>query len=99
MQLVKTAMTGSTVWLRFADHDDLAKAKEWIDVQVPIAALKIPPKKLGMFAQADVDWGFTKAPSPTPLSPLSGQPVGVVQVAALRHVKTLIDEQIRALGG
>ena len=62
MQLVKTSMTDSTVWLRFADNDDTSKAKEWIDVQVSIAALKIPPKKLGMFVQADVDWGFQKRP-------------------------------------
>jgi len=55
MKLVKTSVTGSTVWMRFADDDDPAKAKEWIDVQVPVNALKAPAKKLGMFAQADVD--------------------------------------------
>ena len=66
MKLVKTSVTDSTVWLRFADNDEAAKAKEWIDVQVPISALKAPAKKLGMFAQADADWGFTKAPSPDP---------------------------------
>jgi hypothetical protein len=97
MKLVKTSMTGSTVWLRFADDDDPAKAKEWVDVQVPIRALKAPAKKLGMFAQADVDWGFTKAPSADPLGEVSRQTVGALQLAALRHVKGLIDLQTRAL--
>jgi hypothetical protein len=99
MKLVKTSVTDSTVWMRFADDDDPAKAKEWIDVQVPVNALKAPAKKLGMFAQADVDWGFTKAPSPGALGALSGQPVGVVQLAALKYAKELIDQQIKALGG
>ena len=55
MKLVKTSVTDSTVWLRFADNDEAAKAKEWIDVQVPISALTVPTKKRGMFAQADDD--------------------------------------------
>ena len=85
--------------MRFADNDDPSKAKEWIDVQVPINALKAPAEKLGMFAQADIDWGFTKAPSPAPLGDPSRQTVSALQVAALRHIKTLIDQQILALGG
>ena len=76
MKLVKTSVTDSTVWLRFADNDEAATAKEWIDVQVPIGAPKAPAKKLGMFAQADADWGFTKAPSPDPLGDPSRQTVG-----------------------
>lgn len=98
MKLVKTSVTESHVWLRFADNDDAAKAKEWIDVQAPVAALKAPPKKLGMFAQADVDWGLEKAPPPVSLGKPSSHQLRVVQVAALRHVKALIDEQIKALG-
>ena len=97
MKLVKTSITDSTVWMRFADDNDPAKAKEWIDVQVPVSALKAPAKKLGMFAQADADWGFTKAPSPDPLGNPSRQTVGALQVTALRYVKGLIDQQIQAL--
>ena len=91
--------TTPAVRIRMADDQDAAKAKEWIDIQVPASALKAPPKKLGMFAQADVDAGFTKAPSPGPLGALSGQPVGVIQVAALKYAKELIDQQIKVLGG
>ena len=94
MKLIKTSMTDSTVWMRFADDDDPAKAKEWIDIQVSLSALK-EPKKLGMFAQADVDWGLAKAPAPGPLGKPSKQQVGVVQAAALRHVKSLIDQLIK----
>lgn len=98
MKLIATSINDSHVTMRFADDDDRGKAKEWLDFQVPISALKAPPKKLGMFAQADVDWGLTKAPPPEPLK-LDRQPVGVVQVAALRYLRVLIDAQIRALGG
>ena len=42
MKLVKTSVTESHIWLRFADDGDSAKAKEWIDLQVPVADLKSP---------------------------------------------------------
>lgn len=97
MKLVRTSITDSTVFLRFADTDDAAKAQEWIDIQVPISALRAPAKKLGILAQTDVDWGITKAPVPGPLGDLKKQPVGVAQAAALRYAKELIDQQIKLL--
>ena len=96
MKFIKLSETIDSVWLRYADTDDPAKAKEWIDVQVPIKELKFPPKKLGMFAQADVDWGYKAAPSP---EPLSRQPRDIVRAAILRYVRTLIDKEIKQLEG
>ena len=97
MKLFETSVTDTTVWMRFADDDDLAKAKEWIDIQVPISALKALPKKLGMFAQADVDWGLAEAPSPGPLTELNRQRAGVIKIGALDYVKGFIEGEIRTL--
>ena len=96
MKFIKTSGTDDLVWLRYADADDPAKAKEWIDIQVQAKELKFPPKKLGMFAQADVDWGYKAAP---PSEPLSRQPGDLVRAAILRYVRTLIDKEIKLLEG
>ena len=61
--------------------------------------LQLPPKKRGMFEQADVDWGFKKPEPPQPLGDPNPQPYGVIKVSALKYVKTLIDQEIRTAGG
>ena len=68
-----------------------------VDVQVPAGALKAPPEKPGMFAQADIDWGFKKAPPPRPLGELNREQAGVIKIAALNYLKELIEEEIRTL--
>jgi hypothetical protein len=40
MKLIETTVSGSSVWMRFADNADAARAAQWIDFQVPLAALK-----------------------------------------------------------
>jgi hypothetical protein len=52
-----------------------------------------------MFEQADIDWSFKQPPTPQPLGDVNRQPVGIVQVAALKYVKGLIDQEIRRLEG
>jgi hypothetical protein len=74
-----------------------ASVRVSVDEQIPDGVLQGPPKKLGMFEQADVDWGFKNPPSPQPLGNINRQPVGVVQVAALKYVKRLIDQEIQRL--
>jgi len=39
-------------------------------LEVPRSELKRPVKKLGMFEQADVNWGFKEAPPPKPFEEL-----------------------------
>ena len=70
-----------------------------MDFLIPNSQLQVPPKKPGMFEQADIDWGLKNPPSPQPLGNPNSQPYGVIRVSALKHVKTLIDQEIRALGG
>jgi hypothetical protein len=40
MKLIETVVTDSTVRMRYADNADPAKAKHWIDFQVPLAELR-----------------------------------------------------------
>jgi hypothetical protein len=42
MKLIETTVTETVVRMRYADDDDSAKAKKWIDFQVPLAALSDP---------------------------------------------------------
>jgi hypothetical protein len=70
-----------------------------VDEQIPDGVLQGPPRKPGMFEQDDIDWGFKQPPEPQPLGDVNRQPVGIVQVAALKYVKNLIDQEIRRLEG
>ncbi len=70
-----------------------------IDEEVPVDALKAPPEKLGMFEKADRDWGVKKEPPPRPLGELDRHSYGIIKTSALRYVKALIEEEIRALEG
>ena len=62
-----------------------------------LALSRPPPEKLGMFAQADVDWGFKKAPSPRPMPELDREKAGVIKLAALNYVKGLLEAEINSL--
>jgi len=81
---IKVVMEGSSV-------------RVLVDEQVPAGALTAPPEKLGMFAQADVDWGFKKAPSPRPMPELDREKAGVIKLAALNYVKGLLEAEINSL--
>jgi hypothetical protein len=70
-----------------------------MDFLIPNSQLQLPPKKRGMFEQADIDWGFKKPEPPQPLGDPNPQPYGVIKVSALKYVKTLIDQEIRTAGG
>jgi hypothetical protein len=100
MKLIKTNVTDSAVWMRFADDEDQAKAKEWLDVQVPADALKASfENPLGWFAKLDRRYGVTKAPAPQPLGDLRRHPLGLIQEAALRHVQDVLKAEIKVLEG
>jgi len=70
-----------------------------LDFLIPNSQLQVPPKKPGMFEQADIDAGLKNPPSPQPLGDPNPQPYGVIKVSALKYVKTLIDQEIRTAGG
>ena len=42
MQLVETKISGTMVYMRYADNPDSAKATKWVDFQVPLALLELP---------------------------------------------------------
>jgi hypothetical protein len=42
MKLIETTVLETTVRMRYADHSDPAKAKEWFAFEVPIAPLTLP---------------------------------------------------------
>ncbi|MBJ7542335.1 hypothetical protein [Rhodomicrobium udaipurense] len=42
MKLIETTITGTSVRMRYADHEDAAKATQWVDFQVPISELHLP---------------------------------------------------------
>lgn len=79
MKLVETSVTETAVRMRFADTPDAAKAKAWVDFQVPMAELTV----------------------------LSGSPLGdpntrrfsLVRLAALRHARSVIAQEMKALEG
>ena len=41
MKLVETRISEKFVYMRYADNPDTTKATQWVDFQVPIAALKV----------------------------------------------------------
>ncbi len=45
MKLIETTITESTVHMRYADNADATKAKHWIDFQVPLDKLTLPPER------------------------------------------------------
>ena len=78
MTISITAVTPSTVQMSYYD------GKMWIDLEVPRSELHGPPRKLGMFEQADVDWGYKKAPPPKPFEELT---LAEIEAAALDYVQ------------
>jgi hypothetical protein len=46
MKLIETTILETTVRMRFADNADPAKAIEWLEFQVPLAALKVPDSEV-----------------------------------------------------
>ena len=52
-----------------------------------------------MFEQVDIDLGLKSPRSPKPLGDPNRQTYAVLKVSALKYVKTLIDQEIRTLGG
>jgi hypothetical protein len=69
-----------------------------INFLIPNNQLQVPGKKPGYFEQVDIDAGLKSARPPQPLGDPNTQPYGVIRVSALKHVKSLIDQEIRALG-
>jgi hypothetical protein len=45
MKLIATTITETAVHMRYADNADAAKAKTWIDFQVPLEQLTLPPER------------------------------------------------------
>jgi hypothetical protein len=80
---------GDTVWVRFSDEDDQAKAKVWINVEAPPdpveATSELLPDKVDRYLL-----GIGKKPQ---------QPGDFDRhrLGALRHVRRLIDAEISAL--
>ena len=88
MKVVVTAVTDAAVYVRYANDDDPEKA--WIDMKIPRSELKGPRKKLGMFAQADVDWGFKDPPPPKPVADLT---IAEIETAALEYVQRVLKKK------
>jgi len=78
---------------------EVSSVRVQMDLQIPNSALQAPPEKPGMFEQADIDWGLKSPRSPKPLGDPNLQTYGVLKISALKYVKTLIDQDIRTLGG
>lgn len=47
MKLIEMTLKCDFVHIRYADHEDPAQAKSWIDFQVPSAGLELPNQPLG----------------------------------------------------
>ena len=78
MNLEVTAVTDLVVRIRYYD------GKMWIDLAVPRSELKGPPRKLGFFEKADVDWGLAAPPPPKPFEELTQ---AEIRAAALAYVQ------------
>jgi len=83
MKLEVTAVPDSIVYVRYADDNEGI----WFSVQIPRSELKGPRKKLSMFAQADVDWGFKKPPPPKAFEELTP---AEIRTAALDYVQRVL---------
>ncbi len=81
MSLTLTAVTPSSVRIRYDD------GKISIELEVPKSELKGPPKKLGMFKQADVDWGYAAPPAPRPFEELT---LAEIETAARDYVQRVL---------
>ena len=83
------ATKGDTVWVRYSDDDDQAKAKVWINVEAPPdpaeATSELLPDKIDR-----VFLGIGKKPQ-------APGDFDRYRLGALRHVRRLIDAEITAL--
>jgi hypothetical protein len=79
MQIVETMISGDSIAIRLADDAAREKAKEWIELHVPMADLVVPAGG----------------------NPLLGDPLSrdlaTIQAAALFHVQTAIDTEMKRL--
>jgi hypothetical protein len=41
MELIETALSETSVRMRFSDQEDISKAKHWLDFQVPLEKLSL----------------------------------------------------------
>ena len=83
MMLIETSVSDKSVWMRFADTSDCAKAAHWIDFQVPLSELKVPAGSGTEVLLGDPEL----------------QLLSEVRLAALRYVRDVIGAETRRLSG
>jgi hypothetical protein len=81
MRLVETTIANATVRMRYADHEDLAHATEWIDFRVKIADLAHPRAREVGEGLGDPDLQFLLE----------------IRLAALRYARDTIGDETQRL--
>jgi len=92
MKLISTRFTESEVLMRFADDEDEKKAKEWIDVRVPISELNVPiaeseNKKLDRY------FGLAEGPTHRAIIDLDAHTLSEIKKAALDRAQEILKEK------
>ena len=87
MKLISTRFTESEVLMRFADDEDEKKAKQWIDVRVPISELKVPVRE-GWLKKLDRDFGLPHGPGE-----IDNRSLSEIKKAALERAQQILKEK------
>ena len=92
MKLISTSFTESEVLMRFADDEDKNKAKQWIDVRVPISELKVPVRE-GWLKKLDRDYGFEHGPALKKVDKADSHTLSEIKKAALDRAQEILKEK------
>jgi len=84
MKLISTRFKESEILMRFADDEDEKKAKEWIDVRVPINELKVNE---GWLKKLDRDYGFQHGPAAKNMDEVDGGTIHEIKKVALEYAQ------------
>jgi len=81
MTLLETNVTSTSIHMRYADHQELAKATRWAEFLVPIAELSDPRSNRDSPA--------------VPLGAVDARSLAIIHLASLRYMRDVIGEEIR----
>jgi hypothetical protein len=92
MKLISTHFTESEVLMRFADDEDEKKAKQWIDVRVPVSELKVPVRE-GWLKKLDRDFGLPHGPDVENIGKIDNRSLSERRKAALERAQQILKEK------
>ena len=89
MKLISTNVTETDVLIRFADDQDEEKAKQWVNVRVPISTLKAPAQE-GKAESLDRYFGLRSEPEIEYVGDISKLTLAAIRKAAVDRAQEIL---------